>query len=431
MRVLLTATAAVDQRIDGITVFTHSLAEHLAGSGAADVALFVSDLERHPAKAALEESEVEGLRMYRAALPAPRTPGEALDLPGCAGIFDRVLEAHRPDVVHFGNLELLSAEMIEAADREGIPSVMTLHDFYLICPAVRMLDFGDRRPCPGPDGGRRCGGCLAATGHLTGRYRGLRRWLLRRWDVRVRRRWRAAYRERFERTRDVVRKLSAVACPSRFVGEKIAAAGMIDEYEVIPNGSEVGVLDPRPREGSRLVLGMLVHHAESKGSHLLVEAFRRVAADDVRLELWGSWDPKYRERVSRMAAGDGRIGFKGPFAQGQLPEILAGLDVLVLPSLFPETLSIAVQDALAAGRPCVVPSNTGASESVQDGRHGLHFEQGDCDSLAAAIRKLVENPRLVEALRAGVLADRPVLSRAEVAGRYASLYAAVASGAHR
>jgi len=428
VRVLLTATAAVDQRLDGITVFTQSLATHLAASGVDQAALFVSDLESHPSEAVLEDLRVEGLQVYRAALPAPATPSEALDPPGCEAIFSQVLEAYRPDVVHFGNLELLSAGMIEIARRHGIPAIMTLHDFYPICPAVRLLDFGDRKPCPGPDRGRRCGSCLAATGHLARRYRGARRWLLRRWDVKLRRRWGRAFRARFERVVEVVSGLSAAVCPSRFVGEKMSAAGMLQEYDVIPNGSDLEILPPRPAGGGPLVFGLLVHHTATKGSHLLVEAFRRLDRTDCRLELWGSWDPAYLARVRRICGSDKRVAIMGPFSQSSLSEIVTGLDVLVLSSIVPETLSIAVQDGLAAGRPCVVPSETGAAETVGDGRHGLHFEQGDCGALADVLHRLVSEPGLTEALRANVLADSPVLHRSEVAARYSLLYSSVLAG---
>ncbi len=422
MRVLLTSTAAVDQRLDGLTVFTGSLARHLRKVGVEECALFVSDLERHPRTAQLSETRVNDLRVFRAALPEPCSVEEALDAPGCDDLFRGALESFRPDVLHLGNLELLSAGMIEVAAAAGIPAVMTLHDFYLICPAVRLLEAGSAELCPGPEGGRRCGGCLAATGHLTGRYRGPWRPLARRWDVKVRRRWAAAFRARFERLRGLVRKLAAVVSPSRYVAELVAREGMVDSCEVIPNGSELGLLPPRPLADGGLVLGMLVHHTTAKGTRLLVEAFKRVGRTDLRLELWGSGDPAYLAGVRRLIGSDQRAALRGSFAQSDLPRILAGLDVLVLSSIFPEPLSLAVQDALAAGRPAIVPNGSGAAETVSGGKYGLVFERGSLSSLSAALRRIAEHEELLDCLRANILADRPVLPRSEVARRCIELY---------
>jgi len=425
VRILLTTTAATDQRLDGLAVFAESLASHLSRNGHT-CALFASDLRNHPARAALTETEVNGLPVFRAALPEPLSPEEALDAPGVAGLFRDVLARFKPDVVHFHALELLAAGMIEVAAEAAIPTAMTLHDFYLLCPAVRLLRFGGA-PCPGPENGGRCGSCLAATGHLTGRYRGPMRGLARRWDVIVRRRHARALRARFGRLKSLAGRLGAVVSPSRYLGDRMVEAGMLSHYEFIPNGSGLEPL-PRREGGGPPVIGMLAHHSEAKGTHLLIEALAAARRLPLRVRIHGTGEPGYLAAVRERASADERISFEGPFAPSDAADILPGLDLLVVPSIYPENCPLVVQDAMAAGRPCIVPSDSGAAESIVDGRHGFHFARGSARSLAEALEKLSEDQGTPGRLRENILSDRPVISRPEVAGRYLALYNELAAG---
>ena len=419
MRVLLTTTAATDQRLDGLTLFTESLASHLSRNGHT-CALFASNLHNHPTQAALTETNVNELPIFRAALPEPRSPEEALDIPGATLLFQDALARFKPDVVHFHALELLAAGMIEAAAEAGIPTAMTLHDFYLLCPAVRLLRSGGA-PCPGPEDGRRCGSCLAATGHLTGRYRGPMRGLARRWDVIVRRRYARAFRARFERLKSLAGRVGAVVSPSRYLGDRMVEAGMLESYQVIPNGSDLEPLPPRPGGGAP-VLGMLAHHSQAKGTLLLIRALRSTGKSALRLRVCGTGDPKYLAAARKLSHGDGRISFDGPFAPSDVANILAGLDLIVVPSIYPENCPLVVQDAMASGRPCIVPTNSGATESIVDGRHGLHFERGNAASLAETLQRLTGEPGLLATLRENLAAERPVIARADVAEQYLALY---------
>ncbi|MGK4302014.1 glycosyltransferase, partial [Klebsiella pneumoniae] len=58
----------------------------------------------------------------------------------------RLIELHRPQVVHFHNtLPLISPAAYYAAQTAGVPVVQTLHNFRLLC--VNALLFRDGKPC--------------------------------------------------------------------------------------------------------------------------------------------------------------------------------------------------------------------------------------------------------------------------------------------
>ena len=113
-----------------------------------------------------------------------------------------------------------------------------------------------------------------------------------------------------------------------------------------------------------------------------------------------------------------RIEIHGEFDRKDLPEILGGIDVLIVPSLAAETFSLVAVEAQAAGLP-LIASNVGAlPERVEDGVNGLLVPPGDVVALAAAIERL-RDPAELERLRAGV---RPPLSAREHAERIRQVY---------
>jgi glycosyltransferase involved in cell wall biosynthesis len=81
----------------------------------------------------------------------------------------------------------------------------------------------------------------------------------------------------------------------------------------------------------------------------------------------------------RKAAGDnGRIHFMGFQNQQAMPEIYRMADVLVLPSRWNETWGLAVNEAMACGRPVIVSDHVGcAPDLIEEGKTGWVFR---CDS---------------------------------------------------
>jgi len=53
--------------------------------------------------------------------------------------FRELLIKIKPDCIHFQHLIGLSASLIKIANEKGIPTVLTLHDYWFICPAIQLL----------------------------------------------------------------------------------------------------------------------------------------------------------------------------------------------------------------------------------------------------------------------------------------------------
>jgi glycosyltransferase involved in cell wall biosynthesis len=103
----------------------------------------------------------------------------------------------------------------------------------------------------------------------------------------------------------------------------------------------------------------------------------------------------------------------GPLAHADVPRALADLDLLVVPSVWEENAPFVIREALSLGVPVVASDLGGMAEMVEHGRNGLLFPPGDARALARALRRLVDEPLLLDRLRAGI---GPVRSLEEDAG---------------
>jgi len=75
--------------------------------------------------------------------------------------------------------------------------------------------------------------------------------------------------------------------------------------------------------------------------------------------------------------------------QTELGEAYAIADCLVLPSDYPETWGLVVNEALATGLPCVVSDAVGcAPDMIRDGESGYVYPLGNVEALAAAFAKV-------------------------------------------
>jgi glycosyltransferase involved in cell wall biosynthesis len=153
-----------------------------------------------------------------------------------------------------------------------------------------------------------------------------------------------------------------------------------------------------PREV--LVSGRVV---PQKGPEFLLEAaaLLHAAGEDLRIRFAGPVkDAQYARQLSELARTRGiadRVFFLGSLSQSQLIEEMERAGLLVLPSL-EETSSLAVMEAMAAGRPVVATSAGGNRHLVQDGATGWIVPPRSGRALAQAMAEAFADPAGARAL---------------------------------
>ncbi len=214
--------------------------------------------------------------------------------------------------------------------------------------------------------------------------------------------------------------VNAEAVKTWLVSEGYDAARIV----VIRNGVDLtrfsGPAQPdRVRQEFALPAGVPLVAVASRLSRLKgLEQFLEAAAvvrhqsPEVRFLVIGEAPPhdlpyldELKALAARLGLGD-RVIFTG--LRSDVPTLLAGADVAVMPSLN-EALSNALLESMASGAAVVATRVGGTPEAVVDGETGLLVPPDDVASLSFAVIRLLEAPALAK--RLGCAARQSIADR--------------------
>jgi glycosyltransferase involved in cell wall biosynthesis len=349
---------------------------------------------------------------------------DTYDNPALLAMQRDLLAGLRPDLLHVTHLINHTTSLLAAADGLGIPRVATWTDFFGIC-YNNLLVTATGRACPGPDAQRL--GCLGCHLRMEAWQAG-RGWLPRaaasRATLPLYARAVAAavrlpglrhgplaglvgdLRWRPDTLMETARGYRAVMAATPHLVERYAANGCPVPVRLVPFGIDIArpsaPRPPRPA-GTPLHVGFIGQISPHKGPDLLLRALARCPAGSVRATLWGGMeaDPGFARRLRGLAEGQ-PARFAGTFAPEAMADVLAGLDVLCIPSRWAENAPMVLLYALATGTP-VVAAEAGGMVGVL-GAGGETFPIGDDAALARIL--------------AGLAADGPRLARLAAGARW-------------
>jgi len=310
------------------------------------------------------------------------------DLHGIAPELEGLLRSLQPDIVHLHHVLLIGVEALHLI-RRTLPRariVLTLHDFYAICPRDGLMRTTDGRLChqAAVDACRRCFPDRSST----------------------------ELRMRELHVRNLYRLVDRFVSPSRFLRERHLAWGLDPaRVEVLRNGMPATACVPHRRlpqpEAPRDRFAFFGHINEAKGSCVALAASRLLSAGGVphALALHGGADFQTeafldRFRAALVAAPAAR--HTGAYAPADLATRMAEADWVVMPSVWWENAPLVIQEAFQHRRPVITCSVGGMAEAVRDGGDGLLVHPDDPASLADAMRRAAGEPGLWDRLVGGI-----------------------------
>jgi glycosyltransferase involved in cell wall biosynthesis len=353
--------------------------------------------------------------------------------------FSSYLQQLMPDVVHVTSCYSLGAGILRASRRAGTPTLLTLTDFWFLCPRLTLLR-GDGSLCSGPESAAKCAGCMATGSRI---FDGLSTVLPVSWASKLL--LSASRRPQLARLRGLRGYVGDADRRARFLREAfedvdIAIAPsqvMLDTF--VSNGypasqlhlSHYGVdvswasrLRMRDPGTGPVIIGYIGQIDRIKGVDLLVRAFTQLPPHlSAELRIYGnlSKNDNYAAELRGIADGNPGIRFMGPFDRSEIAEVLSQFDALVVPSIWYENTPLAISEAFAAGKPVIATNLGGMTEQVRHGVNGLLFERGDVEGLLSALTRFLSDPELRGQLRLGPKPVRTIESELE---ELLSLYAA-------
>ncbi len=284
---------------------------------------------------------------------------------------------HKPDVVHVHNLfPLISPSALIACKRSGIPVVMTVHNYRLICPNGLFLSHGE--VCERCARGREYW-CVIR--NCEGSFPKSLGYALRNWVAR---------KGRFFKD-----NVSVFAALTEFQKKRLVEEGYSeDRIAVIPN---FATAENKQLSQEGVYVGFAGRISPEKGVQILMDAARRIP--DIPFRVAGKVD-RMPELLNHVPDN---FKFEGHLSKELLDDFYASCRMIILPSIWFEGLPLVVVEAMLRGIPVicsrrgipVIRSQIGGlPEIVDDGVTGLFFEPGNSGQLADKIRYLWDRPDL-------------------------------------
>jgi glycosyltransferase involved in cell wall biosynthesis len=341
------------------------------------------------------------------------------------------LAEEKPDIFHLISGYLMTAGAIRAVKCQGIPVTLTLTDFWFLCHRVTLYRTSGTLCVE--NSSLDCVRCLveqkrrfrlpaqktpAVTDNLW--------WLadsLHLVAPQV-----AKIDERRQTLQAALAEVNVAVCPSNFLKQVYIDKGFqAKQMRFIRQGVNIagnGSLKKSP--STCLRIGYIGQIAVHKGVQVLIEAFLKLisskpeaeqALPQIQLKLYGDvakFPAFYRELAAQhsLVERNGYIGsdqlgdqlqFFGAFEHHQMTQVYAGIDVLVVPSIWYENSPNVILEAFAHQTPVIASDLGGMAELVDDQKTGLLFVPNDAVDLARKLETLLNDPGLLTRLQGNIV----------------------------
>ncbi|MGA2628273.1 MAG: glycosyltransferase family 4 protein [Candidatus Bathyarchaeia archaeon] len=285
------------------------------------------------------------------------------------------------DIVHLCHPMWLSSIAKECKQR-SIPVVFTITDAWLLCP--RSLVDVHFKLCDGPKRGKKCITNCNLHRKIANRY---------------------------QEALSLFNSVDELTTSSKFTASLFKRNGWKRRVRLVGHSIDYNYVrkthNDREASVSFGYMGTIDWH---KGLHVLINAFKKVKASNVKLNVYGSLrdNPQYGNDIYQTAKDDPRIRFKGPFDIVNSADVMNNISALVVPSVYYDNYPLVTLMSLAYNTPVIGSDIGGIPEIISDGKNGFLFKPGSSEELASLIERIAAKPEILKRLRENIVSPRRV-----------------------
>jgi glycosyltransferase involved in cell wall biosynthesis len=325
------------------------------------------------------------------------------------GPFRDFLLQVKPDVLHFHSCTGIGASTIIVASELRIPFLVTMHDWWWLCPRLYLVDnrfeVCSQSQIVHPD---QCY-CVRRGRFEEKRYRYL-------WSI--------------------IERIPLILVPSAFIGGSLVRNRVPREkIRVNPNGIPHPEKVAAKSQGDHLRFGFLGGSDGFKGGLVLLKAAHRLHDGFCVIKMYNyrragvignkagrkSLMDTFRHGLVRFrtepyekwlqfkgfclhsryfrSTAHARIELLPSFRHEDIDEILQDVDVVIVPSVMRESFNLVTREAMIRKTPVISSDSGGPEEVIKDGVNGFIFRTNDDGQLAERMGELIKEPEIVERFR--------------------------------
>jgi glycosyltransferase involved in cell wall biosynthesis len=359
-RILYVNTVYPPNAIGGATVVMKNTIDEIRKSyaGEFEALVFTCDVD-NPIPYQLREYEWEGVLVTALSIPThPDVEWKYEDQNVCE-LFRKFLEYHKPDLVHFHSIQRLTGSMLQATYEAGIRFVVTVHDAWWLSDYQFLLDEEGRVV-----DAQQLNAIIAAStskdivGSIT-------------------------------RTRYLTNQL-ARAVQLLAVSEYQAGLYKINGFSrILVNKNGVNPFADTNIEGvetSKLRLGYVGGLCVHKGYYFLKQVVDKLMLENLEIHIIDFDLTNGKQRSERWGGTD--VKFIPKLPAERMNEFYEDIEILVAPSLWPESFGLVTREATLMGRWVVASDAGGLSEDLEPGINSHVFHPGDQEALKNILTEL-------------------------------------------
>jgi len=298
--------------------------------------------------------------------------------------FSSILSGYAIDVVHFQHLGHHAASLPLIAKASGVGTLLSVHDFFLVCSRYNLLDH-EQKFCD--IGNRSISACTICLGTAEGLPAGVQQ----------------------QRRNFIGQMLGAVdlllfgSRQSEELVLRIYPQAKLARRLVMGIPAPVGALpsvrrDDRHDTADTLDVMVVGNFLRTKGAETVLRVIETARPGLFRFHVMGMAEPPYADRLE--ALGTGRVTYHGRHAAGELS--LSRGQVSLHLSIWPETWCISLSEAWQAGLIPIVTDIGALGERVSHGVDGFKVRVDDAAGVLDLLELLRANPGLRRRLHAGI-----------------------------
>lgn len=290
--------------------------------------------------------------------------------PGGVKAMREALQREKPDVVNVHNLyPFISPAALRECKRAGVPVIMTVHNFRLICPTGLFMRNG------GP-----CEYCLEKGNEWGCVKFNCENSILKSVGY-------AARNAVARLKRHYIDCVDKFACITDFQCRKLIEAGFpAEKITVIPNSMDADVA-VKPIKGDYVAFSGRL--SREKGVDLIIEVARR--NPDIPFKLAGA--ARNKELIENLPDN---VELMGYLSGDELKKFYNNARFFIMASRCYEGFAMAILEGAAFTKPMIAPDHGGFTEIIGKGEDaiGLLFEPGNSDALDMCVNKLWNDENL-------------------------------------
>jgi glycosyltransferase involved in cell wall biosynthesis len=391
----------------GAEIYTYLLAKELSKEH--EVCIFFTEITPFCKSYTVTKRTVDDLQCIEVFRPPVTDPaGSSYNDKKMEEIFTNILTDYKPDIIHLQHLLYHSLRYPAIAKQLNIPTLFTLHDYWLTCPRWGQRIKEDMSICHTIDL-QKCSKCLYEKPSKVNLFSlsSICQFLhtcfyrpsdpIKRIDSLTKRRNQAI---------SLSNEIDLFIAPSPFLLNEYTTFG-VPEDKLLLSGHGFDksgyTASKKTNSGKNIRFAFIGTINEHKGVHVLIEAFNNILEEKAELFIYGdlSWFPEYSTKLQKAATSP-TISFKGAIPHDSVANILTDIDILVVPSIWFENSPLTIHEAFMSGIPVIASNLGGMADLVTDRKNGLLFEANNSDSLAETIQELVNSETLLNQLRLGI-----------------------------